>query len=308
VVDGDLLGRRQWLKQAAAAGMGVATTHLATDHSAFAQQPAEAPQRVPRRMLGRTGQTVPVLLMGGAQVFDPVYDEKLHRAFELGIDFVETAKSYRSGRSHRTLKPFIEQVGRKNLWITSQSGMFGMDGPAPVAMYRDAIMPEYEVLGTDYLDAYMFLGAKHLEILEPEYLAFADELRASGRTRYFGISCHDLSTVDMMNKAARLGSDAINLITFVYSFRNFGDLELNRAMDACVAAGIGLIGIKTQSSMPVDSPLVQRFQSEGLNLHQARLRAAVEDERLSACISGLYSLQILNENAQAVLGAKGLTA
>jgi hypothetical protein len=83
---------------------------------------------------------------------------------------------------------------------------------------------------------------------------------------------------------------------------------LNRAIDACASAGIGLIGMKTQSSVPAGAATVRRWMDAGFSLHQARLRAAVDDERLSACLSGLNRVEIVNENVRAVADAKGLRA
>lgn len=305
----ETFGRRDLFKRAAVAGAGVAAG--AAVGPVFAQDAATdaAPaQTVPRRKLGKTGETIPVLVMGGSQKFDPTFDKMLHRAFKMGINYIDTAESYAGGQSHVTLKPFIEQVGRKNLWITSKSGMFSGSAPATVAMYRDAIMKEFDVLGTDYLDAYFFHGLKHTECLEPEYIAFADEMKKSGKAKYFGFSCHDGNVVDLMNKAAKIGSDGVNMIMFKYSFKDYGNTELNKAMDACVAAGIGLISMKTQSSVPTDSEFVTKFQSENYTLHQARLRAALEDERLSGSVSGMTNMQVMMDNAKAVMSTKPLAA
>ena len=258
-------GRRELLKRAAVAGAGAAAVGAGL-RPVLAQEAGEPNvpllDTVPRRKLGKTGETIPILFMGGSQKFDPTYDKMLHRAFRLGINYIDTAESYANGQSHVTLRPFIEQVGRENLWITSKSGMFRGADAAPVSQYRDAIMKEFDVLGVDQLDAYFFHGLRHMECLGPEYLAFADELKKSGKTKYFGFSCHDGNVVELMNKAAELGSDAINLIMFKYSFKDYGDLELNKAMDACVNAGIGLLGMKTQSSVPTDSEFVTKFQSQ----------------------------------------------
>ncbi len=310
----ETFGRRDLFKRAAVAGAGVAAG--AAVGPVFAQDAAPdaaATQTVPRRKLGKTGETIPVLVMGGSQKFDPTFDKMLHRAFKMGINYIDTAESYAGGQSHVTLKPFIEQVGRKNLWITSKSGMFSGNGPATVAMYRDAIMKEFDVLGTDYLDAYFFHGLKHTECLEPEYIAFADEMKKSGKAKYFGFSCHDGNVVDLLNKAAKIGSDGVNMIMFKYNFSDvnkggYGYDALNKAIDACVAAGIGLISMKTQSSVPTDSEFVKKFQSENFTLHQARLRAALEDERLSGSVSGMNNMQIMMDNAKAVMSAKPLTA
>jgi hypothetical protein len=305
-------GRRDLLKRAAAVGAGIAAAGTglqpALAQEAAPQAGAGPAPTVPKRKLGKTGEMIPVLLMGGSQKFDPVFDKMLHRAFKLGMTYIDTAESYANGQSHVTLKPFIEQVGRKNLWITSKSGMFGGNGPATVAMYRDAIMKEFDVLGTDYLDAYFFHGLKHTECLEPEYLKFADEMKKSGKAKYFGFSCHDGNVVDLLNKAAKIGSDGVNMIMFRYNFTMYGNTELNKAMDACIAAGIGLLSMKTQSSVPQDGEMVKKFQSENFTLFQARLKAALADERITASVSGINNMQILMENTAAVRSDKPVTA
>ena len=51
---------------------------------------ATLPQ-VPRRVLGKTGETVPILLMGAAMKFDPKFDPKLAEAFRFGVNYIDAA-------------------------------------------------------------------------------------------------------------------------------------------------------------------------------------------------------------------------
>lgn len=305
----NMIGRRELFKRTAAgvtAGALGATVGVKT---AQAQEPTvPLLDKVPTKKLGTTGADIPIMLMGGSQKFDPVFDKMLHRAYKMGMYYIDTAEAYANGQSHVTLKPFIEQVGRKNLWLTSKSGMFPGGGVATVDMYRDAIMKEFDVLGTDYIDMYFFHGVKHLEVLDPEYIAFFDEMKKSGKAKYTGFSCHDGNVVELMNKAASIGGDAINAIMFRYNFSMYGDTELNKAMDACKAAGIGLLGMKTQSSVPEDSEMVKTFESQNFSLHQARLKAAWADDRIDGCVSGINNMEILRDNTTAARSMVDLTA
>lgn len=313
-MDTSKFGRREWFKKAAVTGVGVGAVgsllgnrevEAKVGNALIAQ--AEATAKVPTRELGTTGEQIPILLMGSSQKFDMVYDKMLHRAFKDGMYYIDTAESYARGQSHVTLKPFIEQVGRENLWITSKSGMFPGKEAAPPEQYRKTIEKEFEVLGTDHIDMYFFHGLRHLECLEPEYMKMTEELKKSGRTKYFGFSCHDGNVVELMNKAAKIGAPTINAIMFRYNFTKYGDLALNNAMDACKKAGIGLIAMKTQTSVPQDSDEVTRFQSDHFTLHQARLKAAWADERISACVSGINNMKILRENVTAAKSTMQLT-
>lgn len=303
-------GRRDLFKKAAtatgAAGVGLGVT-LAQDASA---QEAKPPMlaKVPTHKLGTTGEDIPILLMGGSQKFDPTYDKMLHRAHKIGMTYIDTGTKYANGQSHATLKPFIEQVGRDNVWITSKSGLWGSNDADPASRYYDDIQKEFDVLGTDHLDMYFMHGIKHLECLGPEYLAMGDKMKKDGQIKYFGFSCHDGNVVDLMNKAATLGSDAINAVMFRYNFTMYGDLELNKAMDACVKAGIGLIAMKTQTSVPEDGQKVKEFTSSNFTLFQARLKAAWADERIDSCVSGINNMKILKENSDAARSQQQLDA
>lgn len=306
-----IFGRRELFKKAAMA-TGTATVGLGASLGAgdAGAQALEVPlaKKVPTHKLGTTGEDVPILLMGGSMKFDPTYDKMLHRAFKMGMTYIDTGTKYANGQSHVTLKPFIEQVGRENLWITSKSGLWGSANADPASRYYDDIQKEFEVLGTDYLDMYFMHGIKHVECLEPEYLKMGDKMKKDGQIKYFGFSCHDGNVVELLNKAATIGGDGINAVMFRYNFTMYGDLELNKAMDACVEAGIGLLGMKTQSSVPEDAEKVKAFQSKNFTLHQARLKAAWADERINACVSGINNMKILKDNTTAARSEVELTA
>ena len=288
------IGRRELFKRAAASGGALGLVYALGGQQLAEAAPAE---KVPTRKLGTTGEDIPILFMGGSQKFDPVYDRMLHRAYQEGVFYIDTAQAYANGQSHVTLAPFIEQVGRENLWITSKVDLQG--AAATPATYRRHMDSELPVRGTDYLDMFFFHLLRKPDCLGPEFIKLGDDLRKEGKTKFFGFSCHDGNVVEMLNKAASIGAPGIDAIMFRYNFTMYGDLELNKAMDACKAAGIGLLGMKTQSSVPQDQEEVKKFVSNNFTLHQARLKAAWADERIDGCVSGMTNIDIMKENVEA---------
>ncbi|NJN64593.1 MAG: aldo/keto reductase, partial [Acidobacteria bacterium] len=296
--------RRGFLRTAALTGAGLGTFALPSraDEPAAsgsgAAKPADTPaeaQRVPRRPLGKTGESIPVLLMGCAQKFDEKYDKILHRAFKDGVDYLDTALVYADGMSHKTIAPFIKQVGeRKKLWITSKGPGKAGSGPEAYVKELDTCL---EQMQTSYVDLYFMHAVDDLNRLDPEYLKMGDALRKSGETRFFGFSCHDGNVAELMKKAAQVGG--IDAIMFRYSFRQYGDLALNQAIDACKKAGIGLIAMKTQSSVPSDIEAVVGFKSKDFTLGQAKLKSVWADERIDAAVSHMDSVEKLRENVAA---------
>ena len=161
-------------------------------------------------------------------------------------------------------------------------------------------------LGTDYLDLYLMHGIDDLKMLDRENLALGEKLKAQGKTRFFGFSCHDGNVVELMNRAAKVGG--IDAILFRYNFRRYGDLELNRAIDACHRAGIGLLAMKTQGSVPRDLESVIGFRSKDFTLGQAKLKSVWADERINSIVSEMDSVRYVRENVGAARSEKPLTA
>ena len=260
--------------------------------------------KVPRKALGKTGEKVPILIMGCTLKFDEVYDKRLHRAFNAGVDYLDTAQVYAAGQSHKTLATFIQQIGdRKKVWITSKVKLFG-DMATP-DRYRKGLDRCLRDLQTDYLDMFfmhMIVEDRHLS---PELIKMAEELKKSGIIRYFGFSVHDGNAPAMMNKAAQMGG-GIDAVMFRYNFREYGDIEINKAIDACANAGIGLIAMKTQAGVPDDHAKVVTFTSKDFTLGQAKLKAVWADDRITAIASKMSSVQEVEENIQAAMSEKPL--
>lgn len=302
-MQGEKFGRRDLLKRAAAGvGMGALGTALGASPRAQAQDAGDPAAKVPTRELGTTGQKIPILVFGCGQSLDKTYDRLLHRAFQNGIYYLDTAQQYDGGNSHKSVAAFQEQVGRKNVWITSKVPMGNT--PEHYSRNLERMLPD---LRTDYLDMFFMHGLNRLENLEPEFIQMADGLKKRGLIKFFGFSCHHGNVVELMNKAAKIGAPGIDAIMFRYSFASYGDLELNKAIDNCKKAGIGLIAMKTQRSIPESLEKVVEFQSKNWTLQQAKLKAAWADDRLDACIAEMTNTQQLSDNVAAAVSRTQLS-
>jgi predicted aldo/keto reductase-like oxidoreductase len=244
---------------------------------------------------------VPILQLGTAQRLDLQYDKVMHRAFAAGVTWFDTALAYGGGSSHRAIATFLTQIDeRRSLWLTSKSGASSVSG------LSKGIDQAREELGTDYLDLYFMHGIDDLHMLDREYLALGEKLKAQGKTRFFGFSCHDGNVVGLMNKAAEAGG--IDAIMFRYNFRRYGDLALNRAIEACHRAGIALLAMKTQGSVPRDLESVVEFRSQNFTLGQAKLKSVWADQRITSIVSEMDSVQYVRENVAGARSEKPLTA
>ncbi len=304
----ETFGRRDLLKRAAAAGAGAALlgTGAASAETQKAFQIAQATNTVPRKKLGATGADIPIVVLGCSQKFDPTYDKVLHGVFKEGVNYLDAAQAYAGGQCHKSIAAFIEQVGRKNLWITSKVMLSGKTCTPQMYVNKleQSILPDSKI---DSVDMFFMHSVDNVRQLDAEFLKMGDDLKKSGKTRFFGFSCHMGNVVELMNKAASIGAPGIDCIQFRYNFTQYGDMELNKAIDACKKAGIGLIAMKTQASVPQDSEAVKTFQSKNFTLAQAKIKAVWADDRIDALSSEMTNTQQIRENTDAAKSATTLS-
>ena len=94
----------------------------------------------------------------------------------------------------------------------------------------------------------------------------------------------------------------IDSVMFRYNFRQYGNKELNKAIDAAKKANVGLIAMKTQGSEASFGDRWKKFEKTGKwNKHQAVLKAVWEDERISAAVSHMDTFEKLRQNIAAAL-------
>ena len=252
--------------------------------------------QVPRRVLGKTGETVPILLMGAAMKLDARFDPKLAEAFRFGVNYIDAADCYNGGTCEAAVGSFLEQSElRKKIWITSKS-----DQHDPKRFER-TLHRGLDRMQTDYFDMY------YLHMLEDPSPLSDDELQRTvarlkreGKIRFFGFSCHDGNVHELLQRAAK--TPWIDSVMFRYNFAQYGNKALNDAIDACVKANVGLIAMKTQRSEVSFRDAWQKFQTKGKwSKHQAVLKAVWADERISAAVSHMDTFDKLKQNIAAAV-------
>jgi 1-deoxyxylulose-5-phosphate synthase len=156
-----------------------------------------------RRQLGRTGIRVPPLCLGtmtfGLQCDEATSFAILDRAFEGGVDFIDTADVYPLGGDHTTAGRTEEIIGR---WMKARGNRdrivlatkcAGAMGPGP----NDAGLSRYHIqhaveaslrrLQTDVIDLYQVHAFDPTTPVD-ETLRALDDLVRSGKVRYVGCS------------------------------------------------------------------------------------------------------------------------
>lgn len=289
------LNRRELIQLGAAAGAG---TFLAGIPGAEA---ARTPQ-VPRRVLGKTGKKIPILLFGGAVRLDSVFDHKLAEAMRYGVNYFDAARMYGGGRCEANISAYLKRAkNRKKIWLTSKSMLHD---PAD---FKGQLAITLKELNTSYVDMYFLHALKQKRYLNAKMGKMAYQLKRSGKMRHVGFSCHNGNVVELLNEAAK--HSWIDAIMFKYNFRSFGDKALNKAIDACARKGIGLIAMKTQGAATSFAGKVKKFKQTGKwTQHQAVLKAVWSDPRITASVSAMKTMGQLRQNIGAAVNKSKLTS
>ncbi len=297
------LTRRDILKLGAAAGAAALTGGAlgAPLVRTASGQEGDAPlPQVPRRVLGRTGETIPILLMGGGMKLDQRFDPKLAEAFRFGVNYIDAADCYSGGTCETAVGNFHKRMkNRDKLWITSKSDAHDPEG------FEKTLNTGLEKTQTDHFEMYFLHALQDPKYINEDLRATVERLKKEGKFRHFGFSCHHGNVAELLQLAAR--TPWIDAVMFKYNFREYGNKELNAAMDACAAAKVGLIAMKTQGSEASFADAWQKFEQTGKwNKHQAVLKAVWADERISGAVSHMDTFDKLKENIAAALDLEDL--
>ena len=251
--------------------------------------------QVPKVKLGNTGMMVSRLALGGSWDID---HEVLALAFSLGINYIDTAESYRGGQSERLCGEFLKSIGavghsaeRKKVWLVSKTHDHHT--------FEKHLPGSLERLGQDYVDCfYMHQISDPKLATSPDVKAQAERMKRSGQTRFFGFSVHDSPVVECLNAAA--DSDFIDAIMFRYDCHYYPREDLMKAIDRCHAKGIGLVAMKTQVGGMTLPDKFNPFKQRGLNQHQAAIKAVAADDRIHAVCSEMTTTEMISQNSAAI--------
>ena len=310
------IDRRNFLKAMGAAGLGSVVT--SAEIKAGPNEPA-APQKtqetefphVPKRKLGKTGIEVPCLAVG--TMFDVGENQiVLIKALQWGVSYWDSAYGYSGGNSELGIGKFISRNPemRKDLFITSKASNAKKE-PTPQAVVNKAeelLQASLKRMNTNYIDLYHGVhGLSDPAQLNDELRQWVEDAKKRKLIRFFGFSTHR-NMAQCLEAAAKL--DWIDAVMTSYNFRLMQDAELQVAVDACHKAGIGVIAMKTQAKeiqTEDDKKLTEHFLKKGFTKGQAKLKAVLEDKRITTACVGRDNIAHLTLNIAAALDKTEIT-
>jgi voltage-dependent potassium channel beta subunit len=148
------------------------------------------------RRLGRSGVKVSAVSLGswltfGGSVEEETATQCIHRAYELGMNFFDTANAYARGRSEEVVGAALAPFPRES-YVLATKVYFPMgDGPNDSGLSRKHVWEQCHAslrrLGVDHIDLYQCHRYDEGTPLE-ETCRVMDDLIRQGKVLYWGVS------------------------------------------------------------------------------------------------------------------------
>jgi aryl-alcohol dehydrogenase-like predicted oxidoreductase len=308
------MNRREFIRSSTAAvalvGAGV-RTGIAGESG-----PLSAKSTIPRRTLGKTGEKITVLILGGVAAMKDPPTASFHpaqlaeAALNAGINYFDTAAAYGDGQSERNYGEVLA-TRRKEVFLATKTGDRSYDGALR------GVEASLKRLRTDHVDLLQVHGVSAKEDFarwdKPDGVMKAlHKLRDEKVTRFIGVTGHE--DAEAMRRAIELFEFDTVLTTFNPTARRLPFQQV--VLPVAQKKGMGILAMKVMGgglgSLAVGNPIKNDLdqywyhdqaprQAEAGTLIRYALGLGV-----SAVIVGMGSLEQLRVNVAAVRDGRPL--
>lgn len=245
---------------------------------------------IPTRELGRTGERVTILGVGGHHIGRP--DDKqlgmriIRTAIDEGITFLDNAWCYHDGESERIMGRALQNGYRDGVFLMTKN--HGRDA----AGFRKGLEESLQRLQTDRIDLLQYheviAEGDPQRLLGQGAIEAAAKARDEGKVRYIGFTGHRWPHLFLQMLESDFPWDTVQMPVNLldYHYRSFQ----REVMPLLLERGIGVIGMKSLAS--------GRLVEIGIRPREAISFAL--SQPIATLVSGMESLDVLQQNLQIV--------
>lgn len=254
------------------------------------------------RDLGRTGWMVSEIgfgawAIGGSwgAVDDQASAAALHRAIDLGVNFIDTADVYGDGRSERLIRR-VRSDRSETIYVATKAGRrldpHTADGYNRTNL-RHFVDRSLSNLGVDALDLLQLHCPPTEVYYRPEVFGFLDEMVREGKIRFYGVS---VEKVEEALKAIEYPSvQTVQIIFNIFRQRPadlfFGEAKRRRVgILARVPLASGLLTGKLTWSTKFETDDHRAFNRQGESFDRGETFSGVDFEAGLAAVDELRSM------------------
>lgn len=268
------------------------------------------------RKFGNTGVEISALGFGAMRL--PEVEEKdgtwrideekslaaIHQAFELGVNYIDTAYGYCHGNSEAMVGKALKGW-RDRVYVSTKMPTWMVEKTSD---YRRLLEEQLARLDVDYIDFYHFhaLGRERFEnvVLKHKLLDEAEKAKAEGLIRHISFSFHDEPAV--LKALVDVGIFSSLLCQY-----NLLDRANEEAIAYAHAKGLGVVimGPVAGGRLAASSPTIQELLGDRrVSTPELALRFVLANPGVSCALSGMTSQEMVVENAAAASVETPLTS
>jgi predicted aldo/keto reductase-like oxidoreductase len=289
--------RRDFLKTTAA---GVAASGIAA--SVLAQQ-QDSPDGVPKRPLGKTGEKVSIIGLGGWHL--GAIDESLairimHEAIDGGVTFFDNAWDYHDGGSEEVMGKGLASDGRRDkVFLMTKNCNRDYEGS------KKCLEDSLRRLKTDHLDLWQFHEINYDNdpdwVFEKGGLKAALEARQTGKVRFIGFTGHKHPEIHlkMIHKPFDWDTAQMPINVMDANYRSFQ----REVVPECERRGIGVIGMKSLGGGSPRGNIPKMAKLDAVRCRHYSLSLPV-----SVLVCGTVSLDDLHQDLKLARGFRPMSA
>lgn len=245
-----------------------------------------------KRRLGKTDLMVSIIGFGAIKLPQIDYETSsriLNRALDLGINFIDTARSY--GDSEEKIG-FAISNRREEFYISTKTGALTYEEAA-----KD-IERSLKNLRTDYIDLYLCHNPNHPDKFEKVMgtngaLKALKEAKKRGVIGHIGFSCHRYH--ETMEKGLRSGE--FEAIMVSYNILN-DELVDERILPLAKEMDVGVIAMKPLAGGFLAAPPQALASKSKIPINaETALRFVLSNDAVATAIPGMMRIEEVEENA-----------
>ena len=260
-----------------------------------------SPDAIPRRALGRTGEYVSALGLGGYHL-GTVSTEKeatriIHEGIDAGITFMDNAWEYLDHRSEERMGRALADR-REHVFLMTKVCTHGRDAKVAMRQLEDSLRR----LKTDYLDLWQvhevaFYNDPERHFASGGVIEALDRARRQGKVRFVGFTGHKDPAIHlkMLSYDYPFDTCQMPLNCFDATFRSFEQ----QVLPELLRRGIAPIGMK---SMGGEGDMVKR---KAVTAREALAYAM--SLPVATTISGIDSMRVLRRNIAIARGVRPMS-
>ena len=169
----------------------------------------------------------------------------LHRAIDLGLNFIDTALAYGEGHSEKLVGQVVRERD-ETVYIATKVPPSNREWPArpglrveeifPGSYVKDCTETSLKNLGLETIDVQQFHVWQDEWVGEGDWLEAVDDLKKEGKIRFFGVSINDH---EPRNAMKLIEAGVVDTVQVIYNI--FDQSPEDELLPLCQERGVGVI-------------------------------------------------------------------